>query len=46
MRLWNIRRVIRRAYRRLSGNPVPKVHNGMNEHRDIPRFGADEIGPF
>lgn len=21
-------------------------HNGMNEDRDIPRFGADELGPF
>lgn len=30
------------GYPRPAG-PAPKPHCGMNEDRDIPRFGADEL---
>jgi hypothetical protein len=33
------------GYPRPAGPPV-KPRNGMNEHPDIPRFGADEAGSF
>ena len=33
------------GYPRPAGPPARPV-NGMNADRDIPRFGADEAGPF